>query len=189
MYALKQSNCGMKKKLKNDEYEGSETDRVAIIVRQSSSARKTKTESFSFDNDIVLSPELQGVSSAIMCRQPKHLLSLVGGQTYAHSLILVFPDGPKINQEQPIRNALSPTTVTFNTSDDKVGPPWAAVYIIVSNAREYTPQSERERPKRPEGEDFKIKSADHRESNMRGQAATLKDNPTRVSGRNKFQEL
>ena len=130
-----------KRELKNDEYEGSETDRVAIIVGQSSSARKSRTESFSFDTDIVLSQELQGVSGAmhIMSRQPKHLLSLVGGQTYAyaHSLILVFPDRPKINQEQPIRNALSPTTATFNTSDDKVGPPWAAVYIRASNAREY----------------------------------------------------
>jgi hypothetical protein len=119
------------RELKNDEYEGSETDRVVIIVGQSSSARNWASlgERTSFDKDIVLSPELQGVSGAIMSRQPSHLSSLVGGQTYARSLILVFPDGPKINQEQPIRNALSSTTVTFNTSYDIVGPPWAAVYI------------------------------------------------------------
>ena len=177
------------RELKNDEYENSETDRVAIIVGQSSSARAKNPEAFTIDTDIDLSQERQGVVGAIMSRQPRHLLCLVGGQTYAHSLILVFPDIPKINQEQPIRNALSTTTVSFNTAGDIVGPPWAAVYIMVSNVREYAPACEQERPERPEGEDFKIKSADHRESIMRGQAATLKDNPTRVSGRNKFQEL
>ena len=87
--------------------------------------------------------------------------------------ILVFPDLPKINQEQPIRNALSPTTVTFNTSDDKVGPPWAAVYIMVSNAREYQNEKEQERPERPEGEDFKTKSADRSEAIKRVQISLV----------------
>ena len=43
------------------------------------------------------------------------------------SVILVFPDTPQINQEQPIRTALS-TYVSFNTADDRVGPAWAAVF-------------------------------------------------------------
>ena len=70
------------RELKNDEYEGSETDRVAIIVGQSSSARAKNPEAFTIDTDIDLSQERQGVVGAIMSRQPRHLLCLVGGQTY-----------------------------------------------------------------------------------------------------------
>jgi hypothetical protein len=172
------------RELKNDEYEGSETDRVAIIVGQSPWARKIYN--FTIDTDIDLPQEKQGVSGAMLSRQSRHLLCLVGGQTYAHSLILVFPDIPQINQEQPIRTALSTTTVSFNTADDIVGPPWAAVYIMVSNAREYLNEEEQkqERPERPEGEDFKISSADRSEAIKRGQTTT-----TRVNGRQRFADL
>ena len=42
------------RELKNDENEGSETDRVAIIVGQSSSARAKNPEAFTIDTDIDL---------------------------------------------------------------------------------------------------------------------------------------
>jgi hypothetical protein len=62
---------------------------------------------------------------------------------------------------------------------------------MVSNAHEYLNEEalKHERPERPEGEDFKIKSADISEAIKRGHAAAVIANPTRVNGRSKFADL
>jgi hypothetical protein len=139
-----------------------------------------------YDKSINLAQEQEGIVGAILARQPAHLLNLVGGETLDHSVVLVFPETPTRCQEQPIRQAIFPTTTTFNVSDDKTGPPWSVVYLVVSNASAYIENTEKiSEP----GEEFGLSAEDKSAAILQGQIKTLLTNPTRVNGVRKFDEL
>ena len=139
-----------------------------------------------YDKSINLAQEQEGIVGAILARQPAHLLNLVGGETLDHSVVLVFPETPTRCQEQPIRQAIFPTTTTFNVSDDKTGAAWSVVYLIVSNASEYIEGTEK---LSAPGEEFGLSAEDRIANIVQGQTATLLKNPTRLTGISKFDGL
>jgi hypothetical protein len=130
-----------------------------------------------FDTSIDRAQEREGATGAILYRQPQHLINLEGGNTLAHSLVFVFPDTPRRNQEQPIRHAVRETTTTLNTSDDKVGPAWSVVYFLVTNAIGYHARTENQKAS---GEEFGMTAEDQLSAISQGKIDTLKANPTRV---------
>jgi hypothetical protein len=112
---------------------------VSLILGQSaySGVGSTGKSRGFVDKSIDRAQEQLGISGAILTRQKIHLMNLEGGNTFAHSLVFVFPETPKRNQEQPFRYAVSGMTNVLNTSDDKVGSAWSVVYFLVTNATRY----------------------------------------------------
>jgi hypothetical protein len=171
-----------------------EVGKISLILGQSSNnqggsasvqGRGVKAET-KYDTSINLAQEQEGIGGAVLNRQPCHLLNLVGGVTFAYSVVLVFPDRPTRCQEQPIRQAIFPTTTTFNVSDDKTGAAWSVVYLIVSNASEYIEGTEK---LSAPGEEFGLSAEDRIANIVQGQTATLLKNPTRLTGISKFDGL
>jgi hypothetical protein len=163
---------------------------VSLILGQSaySGVGSTGRARGVLDKSIDRAQEQLGLYGAIMHRQPVHLMNLEGGITPAHSLVFVFPEAPKRNQEQPFRHAVSGMTTTLTTSDDKVGPAWSVVYFLVTNATRYTDRTGelytgRQTQIAP-GEEFGLTAEEKLAAVRRGQIAS-----SRSMGHGKYRQL